>query len=62
MGKDDARIPPTWPMDYNTKYNYSTPLKVEFNDEFNFNTYFSVVIRLNIIHLPTRKSILSQNK
>lgn len=45
MGKDEARIPPAWPMEYSTKFNYTTPLKVSFNDnEFSSNAYFSVSI------------------
>lgn len=46
MGKDEARIPPAWPMEYSTKFNYTTPLKVDFNDnEFSSNAYFSVTCK-----------------
>lgn len=43
MGKDEARIPPAWPMEYSTKFNYTTPLKVDYNEnEFSANSYFAV--------------------
>lgn len=42
MGRENAQIPPAWSMDVSTKFNYTTPLKVTFNDKFSMNSYFSV--------------------
>lgn len=42
MGKPDAVIPPSWPKEYSTKINASSPLPVEFDNKFKMNTYFSV--------------------
>lgn len=42
MGRENAQIPPAWSMDVSTKFNYTTPLKVTFDEGFAMNTYFSV--------------------
>lgn len=42
MGKDESHIPPVWPINLSTKYNITTPLKIDFDDEVKFNTYLSV--------------------
>lgn len=32
MGKEEAKLPPAWPAEVSTKINYTTPMRVEFND------------------------------
>uniref|UniRef100_A0A1L8DQ38 Putative phospholipase d3 n=1 Tax=Nyssomyia neivai TaxID=330878 RepID=A0A1L8DQ38_9DIPT len=42
MGVDGAQIPDKWPDTYATKYNYNTPLRVNFNNsQFSSNILFS---------------------
>lgn len=48
MGKDDARIPPQWPIGYATKYNLTNPIVVNYNDEYKMNTFISVSLCLHI--------------
>lgn len=42
MGKPNATIPPSWPKDYSTRINAANPVLVNFNNDYNMNTYFSV--------------------
>lgn len=46
MGRDDARIPSIWPKELSTKFNTTSPLKIEFNADYSFNTYLSVSANL----------------
>ncbi|XP_059618534.1 5'-3' exonuclease PLD3-like isoform X2 [Phlebotomus argentipes] len=42
MGEDSAQIPDKWPDSYATKYNYDTPLRVNYNNsQFSSNIFFS---------------------
>lgn len=41
LGKNKSEIPTVWPEEYTTKYNAVTPLRVNFSDNFEFQTYFS---------------------
>lgn len=43
MGTDNAQIPNKWPEKYATKINNDSPIKVNFNEEQDFLTYFSVL-------------------
>lgn len=42
MGEENAVIPPSWPKEYNTVINSTNPMLVEINENYKFNTYFSV--------------------
>ncbi|XP_055713757.1 5'-3' exonuclease PLD3-like isoform X2 [Phlebotomus papatasi] len=42
MGEDSAQIPDKWPDSYATKYNFDTPLRMNFNNsQFSSNIFFS---------------------
>ncbi|XP_055913518.1 5'-3' exonuclease PLD3-like [Eupeodes corollae] len=41
LGRNDSEIPPRWPEFYSTKFNVKSPISVQFNDDLNFNTFFS---------------------
>uniref|UniRef100_A0A6B2EFG0 Putative phospholipase d n=1 Tax=Phlebotomus kandelakii TaxID=1109342 RepID=A0A6B2EFG0_9DIPT len=42
MGDENAQIPDKWPDSYATKYNFDTPLRVNFNNsQFSSNIFFS---------------------
>lgn len=49
MGKEDSRLPPVWPNNLSTKYNITTPLKIDFDDDVMFNTYLSVCSHQSIV-------------
>ncbi|KAJ8979443.1 hypothetical protein NQ317_006757 [Molorchus minor] len=40
LGEDNAKVPPTWPVSYTTKFNFNTPLDLLYDNE-TFKTYFS---------------------
>lgn len=42
MGAENAVLPPSWPEDYSTKINNNNPVPVNFNGQFDMNTYISV--------------------
>lgn len=42
MGKEEAKIPPAWPAEVSTKINYTTPMRVQFNEAaYTMNGYFA---------------------
>lgn len=43
MGKPNAEIPSNWPDSYRTRINASNPMPVKFNNDYQMNTYFSVI-------------------
>lgn len=42
MGIESAVVPPSWPKEYSTNINSSSPILVEFNENYNLNAYLSV--------------------
>lgn len=42
LGKNNSHIPANWPDEYSTKFNMITPITVNYNNEFNLNTFLSV--------------------
>lgn len=42
LGKNKSEIPSSWPDEYSTKFNSVTPVRINFTENFVFNTYFSV--------------------
>lgn len=49
MGKNKAKIPPSWPKDYQTRINSTNPILVNFNGTYKSNAYFAVSIEQFLI-------------
>lgn len=48
LGKENATIPSSWPVEYSTQINAMNPVQINFTNGFKMNAYFSVSQRFNV--------------